>query len=102
MALAGVTLALAWGGREELEAIFANLLPLLGYWTMAFGIIIAIEHFWFRPRIGGYNPEDWQDQAKMPLGLAATFSLLSGMGFSFLGMSQTWVRHAIRAATRDR
>jgi purine-cytosine permease-like protein len=90
--LAGVCLALAWGGRDKLESIFANFLPLLGYWTLAFGTILAIEHFWFRPRIGGYNAEIWQDQAKMPWGLAATSTLLVSIGFSFLGMSQTWVR----------
>lgn len=89
--LSAATFALAYGGRNVLEDIINNLLSILGYWTLAFALILFIEHFWFRPRLGGYDLSAWQDQKRMPWGLAGTGSLLIGIGFSFLGMAQTWV-----------
>jgi purine-cytosine permease-like protein len=89
--LAAISLAIAWGGREHLATILTNFLSLLGYWTICFGAILAIEHFWFRPHHGGYNLEGWQDQDLMPYGFAACASLVLGVGVSFLGMNQTWV-----------
>ncbi|KAE8149066.1 permease for cytosine/purines, uracil, thiamine, allantoin-domain-containing protein [Aspergillus avenaceus] len=88
--VSAIILALAWGGRDKLEAIIDNLLSILGYWTLAFGIILATEHFWFRPRLGGYDLSAWQDPKRMPVGLAATAALLTGIGCAFLGMNQTW------------
>lgn len=90
--LAAISLGLAWGGREKLETIISNFLVLLGYWTICFGVILAIEHFWFRRQPGGYDYEAWQDKDRMPLGIAGCISLLLGIGASFLGMVQTWVR----------
>lgn len=86
-----VAFALAYGGRNVLESILENLLSILGYWTLAFAEILFIEHFVFRPRLGGYDLDAWQDPKKLPVGIAGTLSLLIGIGFSFLGMSQTWV-----------
>lgn len=50
-----VTFALAYGGRNVLEEILTNLLATLGYWTLAFAEILFLDHFLFRPRLGGYN-----------------------------------------------
>ncbi|KAK4946067.1 hypothetical protein LTR10_014869 [Elasticomyces elasticus] len=88
--LAAISLALAWGGREHLVDILTDFLSLLGYWTICFGSILAIENFWFRPRNGGYDLAGWQDYDRMPLGIAACVSLALGIGVSFLGMDQTW------------
>ena len=89
--LAAISLGLAWGGRDKLEDIISDFLSLLGYWTICFGVIVFIEHFYFRPRIGGYNLERWQDPKSVPLGIAGMFTLALGIGVSFLGMNQTWV-----------
>jgi purine-cytosine permease-like protein len=89
--LAAISLGLAWGGRNSLEDVITNFLSLLGYWTICFGTILAFENFWFRPRIGGYDLEGWQDQDRMPWGVAGCVSLALGMGVSFVGMDQTWV-----------
>lgn len=89
--LALVIFALAYGGRHVLEEIINNLLSILGYWTLAFAMIMFIEHFYFRQRLGGYDLGAWQDPKRLPVGLAGTTSLLIGIGFSFLGMAQTWV-----------
>ena len=70
---------------------------MIGYWTVAFGTILFIEHFWFRRKsgLGGYDLTAWQDQKRMPVGVAAVTALLIGIGFSFLGMDQTWVCFAL-------
>lgn len=91
--LAAISLGLAVGGKNHLADIITDFLSLLGYWTLCFGTILAVEHFWFRPRIGGYDLEGWQDQDRMPLGIAGCISLALGIGVSFLGMNQTWVRN---------
>jgi purine-cytosine permease-like protein len=93
--LALATFALGYGGRHVLEEIINNLLSILGYWTFGFALILFIEHFHFRPRLGGYDLTAWQDPKRLPLGLAGTASLLIGIGFSFLGMCQTWVSRII-------
>lgn len=93
--LAAISLGLAWGGRDSLADIITDFLSLLGYWTICFGLILAIEHFWFRPRIGGYDLEGWQDQDRMPWGIAGCISLALGFGLSFVGMDQTWVRRGL-------
>ena len=89
--LSVIVIALALGGRDQLEAILNNLCSLLGYWTLAFGGVLFIEHFWFRPRLGGYDLTAWQDHHRMPWGAAGTGTLILGIGVSFLGMNQTWV-----------
>lgn len=75
-----------------LEEIINNLLAILGYWTLGFAAILFIEHFYFRPRLRGYDLTAWQDGKRLPVGVAGTTSLLIGIGFSFLGRCQTWVR----------
>ena len=94
------TFGLAYGGRNVLETIINNLLSMLGYWTLAFAAILFVEHFWFRPRIGGYDLTAWQDPQRLPWGLAGTASRRIGIGFSFLGMDQTWVR-SVRPMLRN-
>lgn len=87
----GVTLILAVAGRNVFDHILQNLLPILGYWTICFGLTVLIEHYVFRPRLGGYDLDGWCDPKRTPRGIAGTFTLLSCIGLSFLGMSQTWV-----------
>ncbi|OQV02853.1 hypothetical protein CLAIMM_07978 [Cladophialophora immunda] len=87
--LAAISLGLAWGGRHDLESIISNALSLIGYWTICFGLILAIETFYFRPKIG-YDVEGWQDKDRMPLGLAGCTTLAAGIGVAFVGMAQTW------------
>ncbi|KAL1303047.1 hypothetical protein AAFC00_003357 [Neodothiora populina] len=88
--LAAITLGAAWGGRYVLEEILNNFLALLGYWTISFGSILAIEHFYIRPKIGGYDLDGWQDPKKLPLGFAGLGTLVVSFGCSFIGMNQTW------------
>lgn len=86
------TLALSLGGRNVFQHILENLLPLLGYWTICFASTLAIEHYIFRPRLGGYDLDGWRDSKRTPLGLAGVATMCLAIGLSFLGMNQTWVR----------
>ncbi|KAF7557470.1 hypothetical protein G7Z17_g740 [Cylindrodendrum hubeiense] len=88
--VAGIILGLAWGGQNSLLAILSNFTALLGYWVLLFVGCMALEHFIFRPRLGGYNAEGWQDSKAMPLGLAGVTTMWVGYALTFLGMAQTW------------
>ncbi|KAL4898926.1 hypothetical protein BDW74DRAFT_184203 [Aspergillus multicolor] len=83
-------LGAAWSGRHVLEEILNNFLILLGYWTVSFGLILAIEHYGFRPRLGGYNFDGWQDPRQLPLGVAGLGTLTIAFRCSFIGMNQVW------------
>lgn len=93
-----VTLALSLGGRNVLQHILENLLPLLGYWTICFATVLFIEHYMFRPKLGGYDLEGWRDSKRTPVGLAGVATLCAAIGLSFLGMNQTWVSRSSRSA----
>ena len=85
-----IVAVLAIAGREHLSAIVSNFVSLLGYWTVAFTFILAMENFIFRRR-AGYNLTSWDQPEKLPLGLAATFTLIASYcGGGVPGMSQTW------------
>ena len=86
-------LVLGLSGRNVLETILSNFLSLLGYWTIAYTVIMFEEHFLFRKLVlkAGYDLHGWQDQKKMPLGHAGTGALIAGFGVTFVGMNQTWV-----------
>ena len=86
-----ITLLLSLGGRNEFEHILQNLLPILGYWTICFGLVLLIEHYIVRPKLGGYDLEGWLDANRTPRGFAGIATLCSALGLSFLGMNQTWV-----------
>lgn len=77
-------------------------MPLLGYWTIAFSVILFIENFYFRPKLGGYDISGWQDQSRMPWGIAAVTTLLGAIGLSFVGMDQTWVCLSLLSLERQR
>jgi purine-cytosine permease-like protein len=85
-----VIAVLAIAGRQHLSTIVSNFVSLLGYWTVSFTIILLIEDQWFRRR-EGYNLNVWDVPDKLPWGLAAVMSLLTGyLAGGVTGMSQTW------------
>ncbi|KKY37389.1 putative nucleoside [Diaporthe ampelina] len=89
--LFGITLAIAAGGRESLNAYLQNFLSLLGYWATSFFVILWCEHYLFRRgSCDNYDLEAWNDPSKLPLGLAALVAFLVGVVGWVLGMVQTW------------
>ncbi|KAK5079565.1 hypothetical protein LTR24_009161 [Lithohypha guttulata] len=62
-----VILALALGGREQLNAYLQNFLSLLGYWCTSYVVILFCEHYVFRGgRFENYNLDGWNDPARLP------------------------------------
>lgn len=85
-----VVAVLAIAGQEHLSVVVSNFVSLLGYWTVSFTIILALEDKLFRKH-DGYNLAAWDDPSKLPWGLAAVLSLLTGyLAGGLPGMSQTW------------
>ncbi|KAH9901776.1 permease for cytosine/purines, uracil, thiamine, allantoin-domain-containing protein [Xylariomycetidae sp. FL2044] len=86
-----VILALALGGRQQLNTYLQNFLSLLGYWSTSYFVILFIEHYVFR---GGnferYDLEGWNDPDRLPLGLGATAAFLVGVVGWVMGMVQSW------------
>ncbi|TGJ85745.1 hypothetical protein E0Z10_g2981 [Xylaria hypoxylon] len=84
-------LALALGGREQLNAFLQNFLSLLGYWSTSYFVVLFIEHYVFRKgSFENYDLDAWNDPTRLPLGLAAFAAFLVGVGGSVLGMVETW------------
>jgi len=85
-----VVAILAIVGKDHLSTIVSNFVSLLGYWTVAFTLILLIEDKWFR-RHEGYNLEAWDNAAKLPWGLAAVITLLASyLAGGLPGMAQAW------------
>ncbi|KAG5952652.1 hypothetical protein E4U53_000225 [Claviceps sorghi] len=86
-------MAMALGGREQLNPLLENFLGLLGYWCTSYGVILLEEHFIFRQsRFENYDLEGWNDPARLPLGLGAAAAFGLGMVSWWMGMNQTWFR----------
>lgn len=89
--LVAIVLAvLSIAGKEHLSTIISNFVSMLGYWAIAFTLILLIEDRYFR-RNSRYDLTAWDTPSKLPLGLAAVFSLLAGYLCGGLqGMTQVW------------
>lgn len=89
-ATAVVLAVLSIAGKSSLSTIINNFVSMLGYWAVAFTIILLVEDQYFRRKIG-YNLEAWDTPSKLPWGVAAVFSLLAGYLCGGLqGMTQVW------------
>ena len=106
----------ALAGRDNLAEIFTNFLALMGYWLAVWMALTLEEHLIFRqpPRwltrrlrsdgnTDGIEPVDstnckgrpwnWQDcdnQARLPIGIAALCAFLVGWAGAILCMAQVW------------
>lgn len=79
----------ALAGRGHLAEIFTNFLALMGYWVSIWMAITLEEHLIFR-RKRGFNWTVWNDQKKLPLGIAALIAFLVGWVGAILCMAQVW------------
>lgn len=79
----------ALAGRNSLSAIFTNFLALMGYWV-AIWIAITIEEQVIFRKQRGYDWAAWNQQEKLPLGIAALVAFLVGWAGAILCMSQVW------------
>ena len=87
----------AIAGREHLLDIFKNFLGLIGYWTIAWIVMMLEEHLIFRRGMDGFDWEDWDCKERLPLGAAALVSFLVGWAGAIVGMYQTYYTGPIAA-----
>ncbi|KAK5631010.1 hypothetical protein RRF57_006725 [Xylaria bambusicola] len=84
-------LALALGGREQLNTFLQNFLSFLGYWSTSYFVILFVEHYVFRKgSFDNYDLEAWNDPTRLPVGLAALAAFLVGVIGWVLGMVESW------------
>ncbi|GAP83947.1 putative NCS1 family nucleobase:cation symporter-1 [Rosellinia necatrix] len=84
-------LALALGGREQLNIYLQNFLSLLGYWSTSYFAILLLEHYVFRKgSFENYDLDAWNDPARLPVGLGALAAFIVGVVGWILGMVETW------------
>ncbi|EON67325.1 hypothetical protein W97_06578 [Coniosporium apollinis CBS 100218] len=76
-------------GRDYLAVIFTNFLALMGYWVSIWIAISLEEQFVFR-RKTGFNWAVWDQQGKLPIGVAALVAFLVGWAGAILCMAQVW------------
>ena len=79
----------ALAGRDHLSEIFTNFLALMGYWLAIWIAIILEEQIIFRRRTG-YDWTVWNQQSKLPMGIAALLAFLVGWAGAILCMAQVW------------
>ena len=79
----------ALAGRDHLSEIFTNFLALMGYWLAIWIAIILEEQIIFRRRTG-YDWTIWNQQNKLPVGIAALVAFLVGWAGAILCMAQVW------------
>jgi len=79
----------ALAGRNSLSEIFTNFLALMGYWVAIWIAITVEEQVIFRRR-RGYDWTVWNQQDKLPVGIAALVAFLVGWAGAILCMAQVW------------
>lgn len=78
-------------GRNNLAQIFTNFLAFMGYWIAMWIVITLEEQFVFRRRANPkYIWSDWDNQEKLPIGLAALTAFITGWIGAVLCMAQLY------------
>ncbi|KAJ3859964.1 permease for cytosine/purines, uracil, thiamine, allantoin-domain-containing protein [Lentinula novae-zelandiae] len=86
-----VYIVLAIAGASHFEEWLETMLNILAYWLAIFSTILIEEHLIFRHgKWTNYDPEDFSDWRKLPLGVASFVALACGVAGAVLGMAQTW------------
>ncbi|KAH9951726.1 permease for cytosine/purines, uracil, thiamine, allantoin-domain-containing protein [Amylocystis lapponica] len=86
-----VYIVLAIVGASHFEEALDTLLTILSYWLAIFSTILIEEHLIFRKgRWANYEPDDFNNWRKLPLGVASFIALGCGVAGAVLGMAQEW------------
>ncbi|KAH8834778.1 permease for cytosine/purines, uracil, thiamine, allantoin-domain-containing protein [Flagelloscypha sp. PMI_526] len=86
-----VYIVLAIVGASHFEEWLDTLLVILSYWLAIFITILVEEHLIFRgANWANYEPNDYNNFRKLPLGVASFFALAFGVMGAVLGMAQLW------------
>lgn len=79
----------ALAGRDHLSQVFTNFLALMGYWIAIWIAIMVEEQIIFR-RKTGYDWTAWNEQERLPIGIAALAAFLVGWAGAILCMAQVY------------
>ncbi|CCL99400.1 uncharacterized protein FIBRA_01418 [Fibroporia radiculosa] len=86
-----IYIVLAIVGASHFEEWLDTLLTILSYWLAIFTTILLEEHFIFRRgKWSNYEPDEYNNWRKLPLGIASLIALSIGVGGAVLGMAQVW------------
>ena len=100
-----ITIILISVGIKTAERFFAsleNFLGIVSYWPGVFGVVVIIEHLYFRKDdASNYDPAIWRDGRKLPVGLAALGTGLLAFGMIIPCMSTLWFTGPIGKITGD-
>ncbi|KAJ5223243.1 hypothetical protein N7468_007785 [Penicillium chermesinum] len=77
-------------GYAHFESVLENFMHFIGYWLAIYEGVAITEHFVFRRGFSGYQPEDYDSQENLPLGIAALLAFCCGVAGMVVGMSQSW------------
>ncbi|KAF8507739.1 permease for cytosine/purines, uracil, thiamine, allantoin-domain-containing protein [Gautieria morchelliformis] len=80
-------------GRQHFTIFLNNFLAVLGYWLSFWVVILLEEHYIFRRKdgvLGGYDLDAYDTPRLLPVGLAAIFASLCGIGGAVISMAQVW------------
>ena len=91
------TLAISIPACYYFDGFMEDFMNSIGYYLAIYSATALAEHFIFRRGFKGYNVEDWDDNSKLPMGIAGCAALFVGAFGVALGMSQTyWVGEIAR------
>ncbi|KAG0660093.1 purine-cytosine permease [Maudiozyma exigua] len=87
------TIAIAIPACYYFEGFMQNFMDSIGYYLAIYTAIALSEHFIYRKNsFNNYNIEDWNDNSKLPIGIAGTAAFIVAAFGVALGMCQTyWV-----------
>ncbi|TFY57346.1 hypothetical protein EVG20_g8587, partial [Dentipellis fragilis] len=78
-------------GATHFYTVLVNILSIVGYLSSSFAAIVLAEHFIIRcNRFSTYNTENWNQPAKLSLGVAAVLAFICSIGIIVPSMSQVW------------
>jgi NCS1 nucleoside transporter family len=83
-------IAISIPGYDHFESWLENFMLVIGYWLAIYEGVSLTEHFVFRRGFSGYNPEDYTNPSKLPVGIAAVLAFGFGLMGAVLGMAQVW------------
>ncbi|KAK6539285.1 purine-cytosine permease [Orbilia ellipsospora] len=83
-------IAIAIPGASHFETVLENFMLLIAYWLGIYEAISLTEHFVFLRGFSGYEPANYDQPHKLPVGIAAFVAFCAGVGGAVVGMSQVY------------
>ena len=72
------------------ETFLENFMNTIAYYGAIYISLGLCEHLIFRRSFRNYNPEDWNDRSKLPIGIASAAGFIVACFGVALGMDQTY------------